>query len=667
MVRLSPMPARPRMSLDDLHPYFVGSYAENADVLEELVLEFLRDHVYWRRNFHPESRPPIPTSARYRDDFVDVLARTRRELLSLSADLKKSVPWFSPRYIGHMASDLLIPGLVAHLVTTLYNPNNVAEEAAPATLDKEIEVGFQLAEMFGFEVDPEDTQAGWGHLTSGGTVANYEGVRNLFALKFYPLAAAETVEALDVEFGELAALGQPIGEASTWELVNLTVGETVDLRHELLRNAHERGEGFFREFRDELEARRIESRGMVAFFRDRPDLQLPVVLAPQTAHYSWPKAMKVLQLGREQLVEVEVDDNMRMEPGHLRERLAEMHRERRPVLAIVGILGTTEFGTVDPIETIVEARDEWRDEGLEAPIHVDAAWGGYLASMFRRADGGFVGQDRLRANFRYFPGDTVYGAFSALSEVDSITVDPHKLGYVPYPAGAYVAKNAGMIDFVAERAPYAFPEMGEGGGPTLREKLRNLGQYILEGSKPGAAAASVYVSHNVLPLHTEAFGSILKETVRASEYFFDQIDELADRLSSEVLIEIPFEPDCNVVCVAVNPVDNDSAAKMNAFVQGLYDEMRVDASKPVQNRPFFVSSTALGAAEMSDKHIEKLTAELGLDPETLVDAPASERHADHLLLLRNTLMNPWLMFEEEGKNYVDRYLEHLESLIEEHL
>lgn len=30
-----------------------------------------------------------------------------------------------------MSSDLLLPGLVAKILTTLYNPNNVSEEAAP--------------------------------------------------------------------------------------------------------------------------------------------------------------------------------------------------------------------------------------------------------------------------------------------------------------------------------------------------------------------------------------------------------------------------------------------------------------------------------------------------------------------------------------------------------
>ena len=40
---------------------FLGPYGENDGLLEKLVVEFLRDHVYWRRNFHPEDPPPIPT------------------------------------------------------------------------------------------------------------------------------------------------------------------------------------------------------------------------------------------------------------------------------------------------------------------------------------------------------------------------------------------------------------------------------------------------------------------------------------------------------------------------------------------------------------------------------------------------------------------------------
>src|SRR6476619_4607993 len=70
---------------------FLGPYGENDGLLEKLVVEFLRDHVYWRRNFHPEDPPAIPTSAASHPDYLAFEARMRRELHALSASLKKSV------------------------------------------------------------------------------------------------------------------------------------------------------------------------------------------------------------------------------------------------------------------------------------------------------------------------------------------------------------------------------------------------------------------------------------------------------------------------------------------------------------------------------------------------------------------------------------------------
>ena len=167
------------MHQDDLRflqPLFLGPAAENADLLESLLLEFLRDHTYWRRNFHPDDGLRISADAHFRPDFLETRARTRAALHELSAALKRAVPFFHPRYVGHMSADLLLPGLVAKLVTTLYNPNNVSEEAAPVTLDMELAAGRDLARMFGYAVDESCEPCAWGHLTSGGTVAEYEAL-----------------------------------------------------------------------------------------------------------------------------------------------------------------------------------------------------------------------------------------------------------------------------------------------------------------------------------------------------------------------------------------------------------------------------------------------------------------------------------------------------------
>src|SRR5690606_21911039 len=137
-----------------LDALFLGPDGENDALLEKLVVEFLRDHVYWRRNFHPEDPPAIPTHAAQHPGYQALEARMRRELHQLSAALKRSVPFHSPRYIGHMASDLLLPGLAAQILTLPYNPNNVSEDAAPVTIDMEVKAGLQLARMLGY---PDDT------------------------------------------------------------------------------------------------------------------------------------------------------------------------------------------------------------------------------------------------------------------------------------------------------------------------------------------------------------------------------------------------------------------------------------------------------------------------------------------------------------------------------
>lgn len=156
---------------------FLGPYGENDTLVEKLVVEFLRDHVHWRRNFHPEDPPAIPTSAAQHPQYQAFEARMRRELHQLSAALKQSVPFHSPRYIGYMASDLLLPGLAAQILALPYNPNNVSEDAAPITVQLEVQVGLQLARMLGYPADPSRPDCAFGHLTSGGTLANYQALR----------------------------------------------------------------------------------------------------------------------------------------------------------------------------------------------------------------------------------------------------------------------------------------------------------------------------------------------------------------------------------------------------------------------------------------------------------------------------------------------------------
>ncbi len=655
-----------RPDLDFVQPWFLGPAAENDRLLEDLVVEFLRDHAYWRRNFHPEDGLRISAGARHAPAFLDVQARMRAELHRLSASLKRAVPFFHPRYVGHMTGDLLIPGLVAKLITTLYNPNNVSEEAAPVTLEWELQVGEQLARMFGFAVDDDAEPCAWGHLTSGGTVANYEALWNFRSVRFYGLALQAGAREVGFDPGPVGPAQKELSAYTAWELLNLSIDDTIALRRDVARHlrAHH-PPPLFHAFAAAVRAERIESLGTAGFFL-KHDLAPPRVLVSSSAHYSWAKGMKVLGLGTAHLVRVAVDDHMRMAVSHLRDELDRAEEGRIPVLAVVGMLGTTEFGTVDPIHAIADERDERRGRGVELGLHVDAAWGGYLTSVFRRPDGSFHGQDEVAEGFRHFPSDTVYRAFQALPRVDSVTIDPHKLGYVPYPAGAFVARNREVVDFITQEAAYVF-DLGDETTPRpRRETLHNLGQYILEGSKPGAAAAAVHVTHRVLPLDSQGLGRLLKLTVRACEIFYDSVADIQARLEGRVRLCVPFEPDSNLICLAVNPWDNASAAAMNRFARAVFAHMKVEGHRPVQVKTFIGSYTSLLKSTLPGDQAHRILGGLRLDPDTFRLIPQDPaREADHLFILRHTLMNPWLLAGPDERSYIDHYWDWLEDVVDD--
>ena len=628
----------PALSRRALDACFLGPYGENDALLEKLVTEFLRDHVYWRRNFHPEDPPAIPTRATRHPDYQDFEARMRHELHALSAALKRSVPFHSPRYIGHMASDLLLPGLAAQILTLPYNPNNVSEDAAPVTVELEVRAGLQLARMFGYVDDPVRADCAFGHLTSGGTLANYQALRLALALKAFPVAL-RGAGAPDIALPD-----------DDWQAFNLAPADAIALLAQWQAWLAAQSLAARRRWQSRVEAQRIETLGQAGFFDRHPALQPPLVLAPVTAHYSWSKGMKLLGLGRAQL-ELLPERGMRLDADALQATLERCLRERQPVLLAVAVLGTTEYGTVDPVDRVVDARDAMAARGLGFGVHVDAAWGGYLATLFRNADGSLRSHQDVGAEFAAFPLPQVHAAFAALHRSDSITVDPHKLGYLPFGAGAFVCRDHRAMALLAEQADYVF-DSGDGAGHYMA-RFRQLGQFIPEGSKPGAAAAAVYVTHRVLPLDHANFGRLPAQTIHAAEAFHARARGFVAEIADVASACVPFMPDSNLVCLALNPAGNRDVAHANAFVRALYEELRCDPARPLQLKEFFGSITtlrpeALGAAEM-----QRIAAGLGLDP------PAPDDAADRLVILRHTLMNPYLLDAENGISYIDRYFDFL--------
>jgi glutamate/tyrosine decarboxylase-like PLP-dependent enzyme len=655
---------------------FLGPKAENAELVERMLCDVFRDHGFWRRNFHPGDPPVVQPRDQDHRSFRDFWAHFQRELQILLGELKSDVPFFSPRYIGHMTADICLPALVAHIATMLYNPNNVSWEASPVTTLLEVQVGRDLSKMVGFGRTTEELDRTWGHITSGGTLANLESIWVAKAVKFLPVAVRFAAEELGA--GRLFAgpQGKPIDEMNAWELSNLSPREALDLKdrfiEEYCRAYQEIGSrDATRKALRALKAQDILSLGDHAFFsRLRGDdaLNTPVIVVPQTMHYSWVKGAGAMGVGSNQIVAVLIDRYFRMDTEALEVELNEALRNRRPVLEVVAVAGTTEEGAVDPIHTIVEIRDQMAAQGLGFSLHCDAAYGGYFGACFRSANGDLRSLADMQKEYNGWPSKPVYDSFEALRHVDSITIDPHKLGYVPYPAGAVVFRDGRSKELVAQEASYALGSRG----PKDPGEI-HIGKYILEGSKPGAAAAAVFLSHRVVPPDERGYGRVLGQTIRSSQSFYRRLLVLADKIKADFRICPLLFPDTNIINYLVNPIDNSRLDFMNQFAHNLYRELSIDTRSPVQTRRFIVSHTELGHDSYNPEIIRSvLSRHLGIAGDYFVSqeeaarcrARGMEGYDHEVVVFRATLMNPFVLEKVvASKDYIDLFLEGLGSLL----
>lgn len=137
----------------------------------------------------------------------------------------------------------------------------------------------------------------------------------------------------------------------------------------------------------------------------------------------------------------------------------------------MAVIGSTEEGAVDPLRNILALRKRFQAKGLSFVVHGDAAWGGYFATMLPRGATALPGpvDPSLFSGASSWAGrdggaDGIVPDLSlrvetqedlfALRFCDSITVDPHKAGYVPYPAGALTYRDGRIKNLVTWTSPY---------------------------------------------------------------------------------------------------------------------------------------------------------------------------------------------------------------------
>ena len=564
--------------------FFLGPHGENADFFQQVWEELLQKTLQHRRETFSEDAQ-LSLAAPDSEQFKTV----KKEIENFFTILHKEVPTFSNRYLGHMISDVSIPALIGNVAVLFCNPNLASKEVATVSRMFEMQAINELAQMVGLNTEPAR-----GHFTSGGTVANFEAFwRARYRFDHWLAMAAYLLEK----------------------------GHTKDNMFELAHQGWDKFDASVAQY--SIETSELTERSYVVqgpwdianYYRDtlKREFPQPVVLVPGNKHYSWPKAANIFGLSEKAIWPTELDRFGRVSIASLKKNIERAKREQRPIMMNVSVAGTTELGSVDPVDEVSELLEEYRQrEGIHIWHHVDAAYGGYFCATFRQ------GASKLP--------DNAQRAFAALSRVDSITLDPHKLGFVPYACGAFLVKDARSYSVSQISAPYLIKDesMGFPGWSTT-----------LEGSRSATGAGAVWLSSRVLPLNADGHGAILNQTLEAKEL-------LAKKLQQKFAnIHFTAGSDTNIVSFVLAAPGN-GLQEVNRVTGAIIDSFSDSPN-------FAISRTALNLASY---------ASLVND---VVDEWGGAMDDDHLLVIRMVVMSPYLGDSANTEKLLDEFIAELEA------
>lgn len=167
------------------------------------------------------------------------------------------------------------------------------------------------------------------------------------------------------------------------------------------------------------------------------------ILCSEVSHFTIRQAAALLGLGEQAVVMVETDADYRLSSVAVERQLIQMQQKELLPIALVATVGTTDFGSIDPLPELAAIAKQYR-----LWLHVDAAFGGAL-----------IMSDRHRHKL------------SGIEAADSITVDFHKLFYQPISCGAFLLKDKSHFNLMKLHADYLNPETNaEAGIPDLVTK-----------------------------------------------------------------------------------------------------------------------------------------------------------------------------------------------------
>ncbi len=248
----------------------------------------------------------------------------------------------------------------------------------------------------------------------------------------------------------------------------------------------------------------VESEGLQAAYKAY-GVERSVIIVSRLGHYSLRKAGGVLGIGNQNILPINVDKNNRADLNHLYKIMKEIKKEGKTrILAIIGISGTTETGTIDPLKKLGEICTE-----NNIHFHADAAFGGptLMSEKYR-------------------------SLLDGIEMADSVTIDGHKQFYMPMTCGMVYFKNPKILDNVEYHANYV-----------ARRGSVDLGIKSLSGSRE---ATSLILDSALKIMGSRGYALLIEHGIETAR-------EFAEEIKRRPLFQLVTSPVLNILTYRICP------------------------------------------------------------------------------------------------------------------
>tara|TARA_B100001094_G_scaffold224256_1_gene218486 strand:+ start:6228 stop:7781 length:1554 start_codon:yes stop_codon:yes gene_type:complete len=238
------------------------------------------------------------------------------------------------------------------------------------------------------------------------------------------------------------------------------------------------------------------------------------IFCSEHSHFSIQKSAALLGLGYQSVCPVACDQNLRMDPIALENEIKKADASGLIPIAVITTLGTTDYGTIDPIDSIADVCERYK-----CWLHVDGAYGGILLVM---------------PSYRYH--------LRGIERADSVSVDFHKSFFQPVCCSAFAVKDKNMLSLLTYHADYLNP---------LSQKLQGTPDLINKSIQTTRRFDALKIWLSLRTVGAQALGHMFEQLIYTTKQVYQYMEsiDVLEIVIEPVLSTIVFRfvhPKCNL-------------------------------------------------------------------------------------------------------------------------